>query len=266
MMNRLTVAPLVLAVLLATPAIALAAAPANDDLSDAVSIGALPFDVTVDLSEATTEPDEDVSSCYPSAHTVWYVYEVPEPEILTLDISGSDPDVGMRVYYQYSGTGPALGNCNSSAYPTTWLNVAPGLTLYLQVTSPDAPATAHLAISSEPRLEVTATLDGGPAKVDLKTGNAQFTGTVTCNKPARAGMTVDVIQRQGRQVIRTWGNSEEVDCGPLPSPVVINTYYGAFVPGSVEVTFGAQAVRRTPPEEFDTYDGPASVKIKLAPR
>ena len=127
-MKRLTFILLVLGLLVSYPATVAAAVPANDDFTNATPITTLPFTAAVDLSDATVEPGEETQICYASSHTVWFSYDVPTAEILTLDISGSDPDVGLRVFYAYDGTAPAVGNCLSAQFPSITLSVSPGLT------------------------------------------------------------------------------------------------------------------------------------------
>jgi hypothetical protein len=242
------------------PQVAVASSPpANDDFAHATAITSLPFNTTVDLTKATVEAGENIDQCYNSTRTVWYSLSATTRQILDVDISGSDPDVGMRIYYDY-GTGPVVGNCLSATYPTASIAVGPSLVLYFQVTA-DTGTTAVLHFGSEPLLSLSSTLDASAA-IDRVTGTTAFSGTVTCNKAARADVFVTAYQRQGRGVVVAQGWTEgPVACGPTPEPWTVRAN-GALVPGSANVYWTASAGTTTGASEYvQDVRGPVTVKI-----
>jgi hypothetical protein len=260
-MKHLASVLLVIGLLASSPSGVAAAVPANDDVANATPITTLPFTTTVDLAEATIEAGEETQICYPSSHTRWFSYDVPAAEILTLDIAGSDPDVGMRVFYAYDGYPPVVGNCLSAQFPSITLSAAPGLTLFLQVAS-DVGATGLLHLESAPPLVVTGTFDAS-GTIRPKAGIATFTGTISCNKPARGSMVVEIRQRQGRRTVQDYGYSPEVDCGPTPVSVTLTTTNGLLTAGSALALPTASAIVRSPIEQFD-QDVLAGVTAKLS--
>jgi hypothetical protein len=86
------------------------AVPGNDDFADATTITSFPFRESLDLSDATKEPDEPNSRCITSEndrHTVWYRY-VPD----------ADTAVSISVLSDFSAT--------ASLYTGTRLNELSG--------------------------------------------------------------------------------------------------------------------------------------------
>jgi hypothetical protein len=261
MMKRFGLTLLAAAVLSGPATLSLAgSAPANDNFANATTIVSLPFTDTVDLSLASTEPGEDVTDCYSSTQTVWYRFTAPVDEILDVSIVGSDSDVGMRVYYDY-GSGPVLGNCLSSAYPTIQISVAPTLTLYFQLTSPAA-STGVASFSSEPLLTVSATVNAA-GTIDSATGETVLTGTVTCDKAAWAGVALTVYQRQGRRVVASQGGTlGSVACSTAAASWTGRVAAG-MVPGSATVNWIAYATTSSSLTEFaQSQGGPTALKIK----
>ncbi|MEU1843006.1 PKD domain-containing protein [Micromonospora sediminicola] len=85
----------------AAGASAAADAPANDNLTGALPVGALPFVDGQDLSAATVQEGEP-SSCFEAGRTVWYSYTPAADQLVT---AGTGPDyLGVAVY-----TGDSLG-------------------------------------------------------------------------------------------------------------------------------------------------------------
>jgi hypothetical protein len=121
--NKKSFLPIVLALALLVstlPTVALAAAPANDDLANAVVIGSLPFTDTRDTTEATTANDDPYSLCSPNGQrrTVWYSFTPTSNVRLEAKTLGSDYDTILSVY---SGSPGALFNvtCNDDlSYPS----------------------------------------------------------------------------------------------------------------------------------------------------
>ena len=71
------VAVLVLALAWVTAPVAGAAPPANDRAADAVVVSALPYSVTIDLTDATVDGDDaalDARCEVETTHSVWFRY------------------------------------------------------------------------------------------------------------------------------------------------------------------------------------------------
>src|SRR6266545_3056 len=82
----------VFAGLLLLPASALAAAPANDDVTAATVISALPFADTVDTSEATAAAGDLDCSGLEDTHTVWYTITPQTDVVLGLRTTPQFPE------------------------------------------------------------------------------------------------------------------------------------------------------------------------------
>jgi hypothetical protein len=258
---RLRIATILAALpLMFFPSVVAASAPTNDNFAAATAITSLPYSATIDLSNATVEPNEDISTCYASSRTVWYRFTPPLREILDIDITGSDPDVGLRIYFDFgSGIGPP-GFCLSAAYPTAQLLVDAATTLYFQVTS-DTGTAAVLHVGSEPVLAMSSTLDS-TASIDRATGTTVFHGTVSCNKPAFAQVLVTAYQRQGRKVVVGQGWSDAVNCGATPTAWTARAY-GGLVSGSASTSWSASSWTSTGLSEgAQDAGGPIVVQIK----
>jgi len=80
---------------------AYASAPGNDDYASATAIGALPFDTSVDISEATTQADEPTPGCFGQIYrTVWYTLTAPSSGVLRVT---ADYFYSSLAMYQVNG-------------------------------------------------------------------------------------------------------------------------------------------------------------------
>jgi hypothetical protein len=77
-----------------------ASPPPNDDRDSATAIELLPFNVLLDTSGATAEPDEPASSCLPGppSSTVWFSFTAPSTVTIDIDTSGSTFDTVLAVW------------------------------------------------------------------------------------------------------------------------------------------------------------------------
>jgi hypothetical protein len=106
---------LVLLVPLAAPAAA--AAPGNDDYADASAIGSLPFDVTLDMSEATLEEGEPLPCENGNGmdESVWYAWTAPTTDALNVAIGGSWGGQTAAVYGPFGSMPADFGSLGSPA-------------------------------------------------------------------------------------------------------------------------------------------------------
>jgi hypothetical protein len=70
--------------------------PANDDITGAVPIAALPFTVALDTAQATAAPDDP--NCFTSGATVWYVFTPAVDTPIDARTIGSNYDTTLGVY------------------------------------------------------------------------------------------------------------------------------------------------------------------------
>jgi len=108
------------------------AQPANDNFADAAPIASLPFGTSVDLSDATTEPDEPLLCG--ATQTVWYAFTPTSDAVVRADATGSSfSDTNLSIY---RADGPGLGSltwlgCGSFGSPVVFAAQA-GTTYYVQ--------------------------------------------------------------------------------------------------------------------------------------
>ena len=110
-----------------------AAAPGNDDFANAISISALPFSDSVDLSEATLEPSEP-QQYFNTAASVWYSISPTSDQKLRADMAGSNfSDTLVNVYQQTSsGFGGLMLVTGAGPGLTATFSARAGNTYYLQ--------------------------------------------------------------------------------------------------------------------------------------
>lgn len=118
---------------LLVPATASAAVPGNDDFANAVAISSLPFSDSVDTTQATTEPGEQLF-CSSGSHTVWYAITPTKEEILRVDASASSFFDNTVTVYRQQGSG--LGGLSAiacSSFPgRVTFKAQQGTTYYIQ--------------------------------------------------------------------------------------------------------------------------------------
>lgn len=139
------------------PAVALAAAPANDNLASATQVTDLPFSVGYTLAEATLETGEPTPYCsYSSvAQTVWFDYTAESDGLVVVN---SGNVYGVIAAY----TGTDIGfltsvGCTSGYYSPLYLFVTAGTTYHFQVANLyylDAAGTFSLAVAPPPSVSV----------------------------------------------------------------------------------------------------------------
>jgi hypothetical protein len=82
------------------PSYAVAAPPANDDFSDRQQLdSALPTALSTTNSEATVESGEPSHPGFvPAGHSIWFEWEAPSTELITIGTCGSEPATILSVY------------------------------------------------------------------------------------------------------------------------------------------------------------------------
>lgn len=208
---------------LAVASPASAAAPDNDVYDGRVTVGALPYSVTQDTSEATTDATDaelNPADCGAPATdaSVWYQVTAESDGALVADVSDSSYSAGVLIGTGSPGSfspiacGPGAVAWNSTAGETYTLLVIDdqldgagnggNLVLNVQV----APAAPEIDITVDPKARFTST------------GSAILTGSVTCVGEAEfAFVEAQLTQRVGRIKINGFGGME-ITCDGTTRP------------------------------------------------
>ena len=216
MRRRLGVVVAVIAGVLMLPTSALAAAPANDDVTAATVISALPFADTVDTSEATAAAGDLDCSGLEDTHTVWYAITSP----------GS------------------LSFLQCSFNTTQTLDAKAGTTYYIQLASAGTDPGGLISFSVVQVDPVTVTL-----KLD-KTGRIDdeeitVSGTLRCSRRLPPGSEVVVQGTLTQDSASGWlvPFHSAVGCptSPLRWQTTVQVLDGTFVRGTATLTATAFA-------------------------
>ena len=185
-----------------------AAAPSNDTIDGATSIGGIPFTDTVDTTEATTDAEDAAlnASCGAPATdaSVWYKIEGADGDIF-IDVASSDYSAGVLVGSGSPGS-LELVACSPGA---AGFFAESGVTYYILAIDDQFDGAGNggqLTISVDvppppPVIDLTVNKTG---TFDPKTGNATVSGASTCTGEGVEFASLDgnLSQRAGRVIIR----------------------------------------------------------------
>jgi hypothetical protein len=176
--------------------VALAAAPVNDDIANAVTVTSLPFTGSVDISEAT-QADEDLHcGTLPDGNTVWYKITPSSDTRIGFHIETSVQELSISI-----GTGSpgSLSLWQCSFAPNDALDAVGGTTYYVQLATccgaAGGPVTITMQevapLSTEIRIDRRGQIDDA--------GLVEVSGKVRCNRltPLGSGLTVQGMLSQG---------------------------------------------------------------------
>jgi hypothetical protein len=118
--------------------------PANDNFADATLITSLPFNDSVDNTNATAEFREP-GHCSDQVRTVWYSFTPAEDMVLRLDVSGSQVEGAADIFF---ASGPDMSDltfmgCTYSDLASNF-KVEAGKTYYLHVDSFNQPGVLQI--------------------------------------------------------------------------------------------------------------------------
>ena len=200
------------------PAAAHAAAPSNDAIDSATSIGALPYNDTLDTTEATTAADDP--SCAGNGHTVWYRYTPSSSIRVDANTFGSSYDTTISVYTGSPGSLTQIA-CNDDAQglqSQVTFDATAGQSYYVMAGSFGSGSGGTLTLELReaapppPAPEVGLTIDRA-GHVD-RNGVASVSATLTCNQPMFVGAYGTLTQKgPGRTTIQGFGGNN-VSCTP----------------------------------------------------
>jgi hypothetical protein len=242
MSRRLGVVLAVFTGLLLLPASAFAAAPANDDVTAATAISALPFTDTVDTSEATAAAGDLDCSGLEDTHTVWYAITPTTDMLLGLR---TEPQFTAEVSTSVaSGSPGSLSFLQCSFNTTQTLAAKAGTTYYIQLASAGTDPGGLISFSVvqvDPvtvtvKLDKTGRIDGGEITVS---------GTLRCSRPLPPGSEVVVQGTLTQDSASGWlvPFHSAVGCptSPLRWQTTVQVLDGTFVPGTATLTATAFA-------------------------
>jgi PKD domain len=117
-----------------------AAPPANDNFADATIISTLPFDDTLDTSDATIEAGEPTSMCgdyYPIAESVWYAFTPAADGMYSVSIPTAAFRPGLTIFTGSSLTDLTEVHCIFYTNSRMLFHVNAGTTYYFQASKPN---------------------------------------------------------------------------------------------------------------------------------
>jgi N-acetylneuraminic acid mutarotase/PKD repeat protein len=110
--------------------------PANDNFANAMAIGTLPFTDSVNITDASLEPNE-AQNCTTASRTVWYSFTPTSTMIVQSDVAGSD--FGDTAFSIYQAVGPGITDLSliqcASYGGTIRFTAEAGTTYYVQAGS-----------------------------------------------------------------------------------------------------------------------------------
>jgi hypothetical protein len=197
---------------------AAAAPPANDTVATATPM-TVPFDDSVSIADAGTEPFDAglLQFCGGEVveHTVWYRYTATSEGIVRMDADTTDgfqPGVGVS-----DGVPTGEDSFKSCGNDDAYIETQPGHTYYFAAFSRSADATGTLSVHARFRpKQVFVTVD--PAVTYHRdTGGVTVTGTLTCpDEPNLFGfLDVRMGANTGRE---TFGDAQDAACTGSPAP------------------------------------------------
>jgi hypothetical protein len=228
--------------LLLLPASALAATPANDDVTAATVISAPPFADTVDTSEATAAPGDLDCSGLEDTHTVWYTITPTTDMLLGLL---TEPQFAAEVSTSVaSGSPGSLSFLQCSFATSQTLDAKAGTTYYIQLASAGADPGGPIRFGVVQVEPVTVTLGLDPTgRID--DGVITVGGTLRCSRQLPPGSEV-VVQgtlTQGSATGWLVPFHSGVGCPvtPLRWQTTVQVLAGSFVRGRAVLTATAFA-------------------------
>jgi hypothetical protein len=163
---------------------ALAAAPANDLFTAPVIVPGLPFNDTVDTTEATTDADDaqlnTICGAPATDASVWYSFTPTEDSIVVVDVSASSYSAGVLV-----GLGNQAEDIVTCGPDTVGFFAAAGVTYHIMAIDDQDDGGGNggilqisLNLVEAPTVDITVNSSG---QFNSKTGTATISGTYTCS-------------------------------------------------------------------------------------
>lgn len=194
-MRRLSLILAALALFTLYGGVALAAAPGNDDIANAVNVTSLPFGANVDITEATRAPGDLQCATLPDGNTVWYKITPSSDIRIGYQIETSVQELSISI-----GTGSpgSLTQLQCSFSFNGAFDGTGGTTYYIQLGTccgvPGGPVTITMQgvapLSADIRIDHRGQIDNA--------GLVEVSGKVRCNRQTPPGSET-VVQGRLRQ-------------------------------------------------------------------
>jgi hypothetical protein len=181
----------------------LAEPPGNDDRADASVVTAVPYEDTVDTTEATHQASDPCTDGDPF-RTVWYSFTPSQEGRFAIRLQAEDEDYGaiFALAVPDGSGGLDIINCDWGGGTMTWRAEAGQEYLIMLGTWPDSSSgVVHLAVLRPPRSPWVLLSVADTGRVG-RLGAALVAGRVRC--PPRAGgaqVSVRVRQEFGRFIV-----------------------------------------------------------------
>ena len=173
-----------------------AAAPANDDIANAIEVTSLPFSDTVDITEATQAADDLHCGTLPDGNTAWYKITPASDMRIGFHIETSVQELSISIG---TGTPGSLSLLQCSFSPNDVLDATSGTTYHIQLATCCGAAGGPVMITMQevPQLSADLRIDRRGQIDDA--GLVEVSGKVRCNRqtPAGSGVTVQGTVTQG---------------------------------------------------------------------
>jgi hypothetical protein len=231
-----------LGVLAAGPAYA--APPSNDVFVGAVTIGSIPYSVTQDVTEATTDAndvDANAACGAPALDaSVWYAITRADDTALVVDVTDSSYPAGVLVITGAPGSFDVV-TCGPGAVA---FEAVAGVSYYLLIIDDPSDGggnggTLRLTVEeAPPPPELTVTVNER-ATFHPRTGSATVSGTIACVGDVEfTFIDVQLEQAVGRGEVVGFG-SLDVDCDGAVRPwsIEILPSFGRKFAGGKSATF-----------------------------
>jgi hypothetical protein len=257
------------ALLSAFPAAAAAAPPANDLFAGATAV-TLPYEATIDTTEATTDADDtaakgDCVDVEATEASVWFDVTATQTGRLEVDLTGTDYPVGMIVVtgapgsFQRVACAPFETSFQAVAGETYHLLVfdtsaggSNGGTLRISIVTPPPPPAVDITVSDRGRL-------------NGRTGGVTLSGTITCTDATFSGIRATLTQSVGpTSVFGTGSTVTGAICDGTARPWTLEVTGGRFTGGLATASLGAMAC---PPQPEPACAGDfETVTVRLSGR
>jgi hypothetical protein len=220
---------------------AMAAAPSNDDRGSATVVGAVPFDDSVDTSDATEQANDP--DCIPTSKTVWYSFTPDTTRRYAATTVGSSFDTTLTVGH-VTGGGLDIVDCNDDFSGLTsaisWEATAGEEYLIMagELGGGGAGGSLEFQIRQAPaRPTIAVTVNDRATLTPL--GGAIIRGRLRCTRASEAELTVIGRQDAGRIIVRGIGE-RQVACDSRWRIRIADEDF-RFARGKLRITARAQA-------------------------
>ncbi len=173
--------------------------PANDNFASAEAVTTLPFSTTLDVSDATNEPEEP-QSCIFMPNTAWYSFTTTETKKLRMNTQDSAIAANVNVYHASGNGFPDLQfiQCSGFAGGASFLAQA-GESYYFQVGGSGEAGTARFNLAEVPTItgRVIDAVTGRPLPGDAEPNTFVYLQRI-CGEGCLENISAQPADSEGR--------------------------------------------------------------------